>query len=111
MKRTQGNLDDPFGAARPKFCLFRSIGEPCCGGACLRFPASDLRNFFLRGGIKVDAARKESADRSEDAMVAGVMAGHAAKQRALETAFRFGCSFAMRTCRRAVSPTSKSLTA
>ena len=22
VKRTQGNLDDPFGAARPKFCLF-----------------------------------------------------------------------------------------
>jgi len=39
------------------------------------------------GHVMADGA---SADRSEDAMMAGVMAGHSADQRALETAFRFG---------------------
>jgi len=38
------------------------------------------------GHVMADGA---SADRSEDAMMAGVMAGHAADQGALETAFRF----------------------
>ena len=39
------------------------------------------------GHVMADGA---TADRTENAMVAGVMAGHAADQRALETAFCFG---------------------
>ena len=39
------------------------------------------------GHVMADGA---SAYCSEDAMMAGVMAGHSADQRALETAFRFG---------------------
>ena len=39
------------------------------------------------GHVMADDA---AADRAEDAVVAGVMAGDAADQRALEAAFRFG---------------------
>jgi hypothetical protein len=42
------------------------------------------------GHVMADGA---STDRSEDAMMPGVMAGHAANQRALETASRFGCGW------------------
>ncbi len=63
-------------SVRRVYGMLRSIGSSLLA----------LLALFV-GHVMADRA---STDRAEDAMMPGVVAGHAANQRALETASRFG---------------------